>query len=94
MKLSPVKSIAVHCKGCIYDPKDAGTWRDQTEACSITSCSLYYHRPITYKSKQILKENDLASLSAEQRELIEIRNAQRALNMRNLQSLTGATHAG
>jgi hypothetical protein len=47
MNLSPMKAITAHCKECVYDNKDSGTWRQQTEACQITSCPLHQHRPVT-----------------------------------------------
>ena len=41
------KCINNHCKTCIYDPKAAGTWRQQVTLCSITNCPLYPVRPVT-----------------------------------------------
>ena len=91
---SPRKAIANHCKGCIYDPCDTGNWRQQVEACSITACDLYQHRPLTAKTTQIRRESYLASLTHEQRELAEIRSRQQALNMHNLrnQPASNQTH--
>ena len=44
---SPRKCINNHCKTCIYDPKAAGTWRQQVTLCPVSSCSLYPVRPVT-----------------------------------------------
>ncbi|MCH8248270.1 MAG: hypothetical protein IH913_01545 [Proteobacteria bacterium] len=41
------KCIDDNCKNCIYDPKSAGTWRQQVALCSVTSCALYPVRPVT-----------------------------------------------
>lgn len=35
------KAIDAKCRECIYDRKAAGTWRQQTEACTSPKCSLY-----------------------------------------------------
>lgn len=44
-------SINAHCKSCIYDKAEPGTWRQQVEACTVTSCALYPHRPLPANSK-------------------------------------------
>jgi len=42
------KAIDAHCKSCGYDAKSGlGAWRQQIEACPITSCELYAVRPIS-----------------------------------------------
>ena len=46
-RLSLRKCINDNCKTCIYDPKAAGTWRQQVTLCSVTSCALYPVRPAT-----------------------------------------------
>lgn len=39
-------AINAKCKDCIYDPNcGGGTWRQQTEACTIKSCGLWPYRP-------------------------------------------------
>lgn len=39
-------AIDLKCKDCIFDPKAGlGTWRQQTEACTLKSCSLWPYRP-------------------------------------------------
>ena len=44
---SPRKCINQNCKICIYDPKAAGTWRQQVTLCTVTNCALYPVRPVT-----------------------------------------------
>jgi len=46
MAISLRKAINDHCKTCSYDPLNGGTWRQQTEACSVKSCNLYPVRPV------------------------------------------------
>lgn len=41
------KCIEQHCKNCTYDQESPGTWREQVENCSVTSCALYAVRPVT-----------------------------------------------
>lgn len=41
------KIIDRHCKTCIYDPKAAGTWKQQVSLCTVTTCALYSARPVT-----------------------------------------------
>jgi len=43
--LTPKQAIAAKCKDCIYDCEAAGTWRQQTHACTITDCPLWMLRP-------------------------------------------------
>lgn len=46
------KAINDHCKWCIYDPKSGlGNWRQQVEACAITRCALWPHRPTSRGGK-------------------------------------------
>ena len=33
--------VDAHCVSCIYDEFADGTWRQQVEQCSVTSCSLF-----------------------------------------------------
>lgn len=44
------KRIDAMCKGCIYDPLAAGTWRQQTSLCRATSCPLWNVRPTSYRA--------------------------------------------
>ena len=41
------KCVDDNCKSCAYDPKAAGTWRQQVTLCPVTSCALYRVRPAT-----------------------------------------------
>jgi hypothetical protein len=41
------EAIDQYCKWCIYDSKEPGTWRQQTEACTDKKCPLYTYRPKT-----------------------------------------------
>lgn len=44
------KCIEQHCKNCTYDQKQEGTWRAQTEACTVRTCALWAVRPITMET--------------------------------------------
>lgn len=66
-KVSPQRAIANYCKGCTYDPKDAGAWWDQVEACTIVRCELYNHRPRSKAHREAQREAYLAGLTMEQR---------------------------
>jgi len=39
------------CCGCIYDPYDKGTWREQVEKCPSASCALFTFRPLSTAQK-------------------------------------------
>ena len=39
--------INAHCRGCIYDPGAAGTWRQQVTLCPSLQCELFPVRPTT-----------------------------------------------
>lgn len=83
---SPKKAIANHCKGCTYDSQDKGNWLQQVEACTITSCDLYEHRPLTHKTRRLRNENHLASLTQAERDIVQLRQGmfrERMLNARN-----------
>lgn len=43
---SRAAAIDAKCKGCIYDDRSAGTWREQVAACSSSNCPLYDFRPL------------------------------------------------
>jgi len=50
------KAINDKCRDCIYDPESGlGTWRQQVEACGVTTCPLHPYRPVSSTGK-ILKE--------------------------------------
>jgi len=44
-------AINAHCRDCIYDSTNGGTWRQQVEACSVTKCALYSVRPVSSAGK-------------------------------------------
>lgn len=48
-------AINAHCRDCCYDHMDkgAGTWRMQTEACTVTQCALYEVRPVSKPKKRL-----------------------------------------
>ena len=73
-KISAQKAIHNYCKGCIYDPLDKGTWRDQVERCTITHCELFEHRPRSTAYKREQRERYLQSLTPELR-AIEVQRA-------------------
>lgn len=37
--------LNAHCRDCIYDPTNGGSWRKQVENCTVTVCALYSVRP-------------------------------------------------
>ncbi len=48
MAIGMRKAINEKCKDCIYDPASGlGTWRQQTEGCTSTTCPLYPLRPVS-----------------------------------------------
>jgi hypothetical protein len=38
-------AINEKCRDCIYDPLAPGNWRQQVQACVITTCPLWPLRP-------------------------------------------------
>ena len=47
MRLTRQQAINAMCRGCIYDKHEAGTWRQQVEACTAPKCPLYPYRPVS-----------------------------------------------
>lgn len=41
------RRINQNCRGCIYDPHAAGTWRQQTTLCTVINCPFHEVRPVT-----------------------------------------------
>jgi hypothetical protein len=72
-KMSPMQAIKLKCIDCNYDDKSTGTWAMQVESCTCVDCSLWQHRPLTGKTRRLLKEQRLSSLTPAERELFEIR---------------------
>ena len=56
-KLTRKQAINKNCKDCIYDPASAGTWRQQVEACAVTTCAFYDWRPLPFRSSILASEN-------------------------------------
>lgn len=50
VRLTRKHAINKNCKDCIYDPVSAGTWRQQVEACPVTTCTLYDWRPLPFRA--------------------------------------------
>lgn len=47
------KSIDAKCKDCTYDDSNGlGTWRQQTELCTVTRCPLWPVRPVSKASNK------------------------------------------
>lgn len=44
------KAVNAKCRECIYDPHEAGTWRQQIAACTALTCPLYAVRPTSTAS--------------------------------------------
>lgn len=58
-KRSMRRAINEMCKNCVYDPKSGlGTWRQQTEACTITRCPLWDYRPLADKRDRKGESNE------------------------------------
>jgi len=49
-KIGLRKAVDNHCKACIYDELEQGTWRAQVERCTVTNCDLYPFRPRPIKT--------------------------------------------
>ena len=56
------QSVNENCKQCIYDPAESGNWREQVEACEMTRCPLFEHRPLTGASSKRLASEKWDSL--------------------------------
>lgn len=50
------KCIEAKCKDCTYDSFAPGTWREQVEACGVTSCPLYEVRPKTVATINLVRK--------------------------------------
>jgi hypothetical protein len=57
-------AINAKCKDCIYDSCAPGNWRQQVQACTISTCSLWAYRPKSSAGKSeassVQKTADLA----------------------------------
>ena len=52
-RLTRQQAINKHCRECLYDPEEVGTWRQQVGACEITTCALHAYRPRPVKKSDI-----------------------------------------
>ena len=43
--------VDAQCVSCIYDDHVRGAWRQQVEACTVTTCPLYPVRPVSYRKQ-------------------------------------------
>jgi hypothetical protein len=50
------KAVNDNCKNCIYDSAESGTWRQQVERCTVTSCALYPIRPVTETYQEVSRK--------------------------------------
>jgi hypothetical protein len=74
-RLSLREAINAKCKECIYDPKaEAGTWRQQVEACTSKTCPLFEVRPTSIKSEPTDPSESVQDLTvkADFRELVTL----------------------
>lgn len=81
-KVSAQKAIFNFCKGCIYDPKNGGSWREQVENCTVSKCELYEHRPRSSEYRKLQREIYLASLTPEQLQAEQEKNKKSAMALR------------
>lgn len=44
------KCIEQKCRDCTYDSQQQGSWRHQTENCTVRTCALWEVRPITMET--------------------------------------------
>lgn len=77
------QAINAHCKGCIYDSLQPGTWRQQVENCTVTKCELYTYRPITEKTTSEIKQAKFDSLDIQEQQRIREYNNKLVSRMRN-----------
>ena len=61
-RISPRQAIANKCKDCIYDSEAAGSWRQQSAACTVVDCALWTFRPLHGTPPAWLAARDAARL--------------------------------
>ena len=66
---SPQQAINAKCKDCIYDEHNGGTWREQTEGCTVKSCPLFELRPVSAATKKQRSEDRFNALSIEEQSI-------------------------
>ena len=62
--MSRTKAINEFCKGCIYDKKAPGTYREQVEAClsgpaSKVPCPLWPYRPVSVSTVNLTRKGKI-----------------------------------
>jgi hypothetical protein len=53
------KCVEDFCRGCGYDPKAAGTWREQIQTCSVKTCALWAVRPVSVQEQRKRRDAEL-----------------------------------
>lgn len=71
--MTPMKAIKLKCIDCIVCPLDKGTHIQQIENCPDASCALHAYRPLTAKTKLVLKEKRIEAMSEDERQVYLIR---------------------
>ena len=80
-KLTKQQAIDLHCKDCLYDEYDTGSWRKQTTQCEMKACTLYPYRPIDKAAMAEKRAVKLASMSNKERILYNKRVAAAKKNL-------------
>ena len=53
------RAINEYCRECIWDSLMPGNWKQQTGACTMTTCPLYEFRPVSKPRKAgVVTEGD------------------------------------
>lgn len=68
MKKTPMKAIKSFCIECIYDNKAGGTDIQQVEDCTHNNCPLFDYRPLTKKTRDIIKQEKINNMTPEEKE--------------------------
>ena len=58
------KCVEQHCKNCTYDSTQPGSWRQQTENCTVVSCALWPVRPVTMESLLAARKDKKGEMDA------------------------------
>ncbi|HBA67246.1 MAG TPA: hypothetical protein DCZ48_13915 [Methylococcaceae bacterium] len=72
---SPRQAIAAHCRSCVYDPAMPGTWKMQTEACTVKTCELYEFRPHSKRKRDKTDEQVHTPAQAGEPETVSMNEA-------------------
>jgi hypothetical protein len=48
-KPSRKTAIEQNCRDCVYDPANAGTWRQQVSLCACHDCAMWQWRPVSFR---------------------------------------------